>query len=177
MLVVGGGPAGLAAALAAGRSGARVLLVDEQTRFGGRLLAERCEIAGAPALAWVEQTLAELASLPEVTLLPRTTAFGYYDHNLVALVEEVAEASARRPPRQRLWTVRARQVVLATGAIERPLVFAGNDRPGVMLAGAVRAYLNRYAVAPGSRAVVFTTTDDAYRTALDLAAPASRSPP
>jgi heterotetrameric sarcosine oxidase alpha subunit len=166
VLVVGGGPAGLAAALAAGRSGARVVLADEQTRFGGRLLAERCQIDGAQALAWVEQVLAELASLAEVTLLPRTAAFGYYDHNLVALVEEVAEGA----PRQRLWTVRAREVVLATGALERPPVFGGNDLPGVMLAGAVRAYVNRYAVAPGSRAVVFTTNDDAYRTALDLAA-------
>jgi sarcosine oxidase subunit alpha len=170
VLVVGGGPAGLAAALAAGRSGARVMLADEQTRFGGRLLAETCEIAGAPALAWVDEALAELARLPEVTLLPRTTAFGYYDHNLVALVEEVAGTGAPALPRQRLWTVRASEVVLACGAIERPLVFAGNDRPGVLRAGAVRTYLNRYAVAPGRRAVVFTATDDAYRTALDLAA-------
>ncbi len=169
VLVVGGGPAGLAAALAAGRSGARVILADEQRRPGGRLLAERSEIEGMPALAWVERTVAELASLPEVTLLPRTTAFGYYDHNLVALLEEAALAApAADRPRQRLWTVRAREVVLATGAIERPLVFADNDRPGVMLAGAVRSYLNRYAVAPGSCAVVFTTGDDAWRTAHDL---------
>ncbi len=171
VLVVGGGPAGLAAALAAGRAGARVILADEQLRPGGRLLAERLEIEGAPALAWVERTQAELLSLPEVTLLPRTTAFGYYDHNLVALLEEVVPgAPADDRPRQRLWTVRAREVVLATGAIERPLAFADNDRPGVMLAGAVRSYLNRYAVAPGARAVVFTTGDDAYRTALDLVA-------
>jgi sarcosine oxidase subunit alpha len=171
VLVIGAGPAGLAAALAAGRAGARVMLVDEQTRFGGRLLAERLAIADAPALDWVEATLAELGQLPEVTLLPRTTAFGYYDHNLVALLEEVSpDAIASGGPRQRLWTVRAREVVLATGAIERPLAFADNDRPGVMLAGAVRTYLNRYAVAPGARAVVFTTCDDACRTALDLKA-------
>jgi heterotetrameric sarcosine oxidase alpha subunit len=169
VLVVGGGPAGLAAALAAGRTGARVILADEQLRPGGRLLAERLEIDGAPALAWVERALTELASLPEVTLLPRTTAFGYYDHNLVALLEEAApDTPAAGRPRQRLWTIRAREVVLATGAIERPLVFADNDRPGVMLASAVRSYLNRYAVAAGSRAVVFTTGDDAWRTAQDL---------
>ena len=171
VLVVGGGPAGLAAALAAGRAGARVILADEQTRLGGRLLAERFAVDGAPAQGWVEATLAELARLPEVSLLPRTTAFGYYDHDLVALVEEAsAEDASDHRPRQRLWTVRAQQVVLATGAIERPLAFADNDRPGVMLAGAVRTYLNRYAVAPGARAVVFTTCDDAYRTALDLQA-------
>ncbi len=168
---MGGGPAGLAAALAAGHAGARVILVDEQARFGGRLLAERFEIDGSPALAWVEWSRAELESLPEVTLLPRTTAFGYYDHNLVALVEQVAGGSSDLfGARQRLWTIRAREVVLATGAIERPLVFAGNDRPGVMLAGAVRSYVNQFAVAPGTRAVVFTTCDDGYRSALDLAA-------
>ena len=166
VLVVGGGPAGLAAALAAGRAGARVILVDEQTRFGGRLLAERQEIENAPALAWVERTLGELSSLPEVALLARTTAFGYYDHNLVALLENRENSGG---PRQRLWTVRAREVVLATGAIERPLAFADNDRPGVMLAGAVRTYLNRFAVAPGANAAVFASGDDAYRTALDLA--------
>ena len=166
VLVVGGGPAGLAAALAAGRAGARVILVDEQTRFGGRLLAERQEIENAPALAWVERTLGELSSLPEVALLARTTAFGYYDHNLVALLENRENSGG---PRQRLWTVRTREVVLATGAIERPLAFADNDRPGVMLAGAVRTYLNRFAVAPGTNAAVFASGDDAYRTALDLA--------
>ncbi len=171
VLVVGGGPAGLAAALAAGRAGARVILVDEQMRLGGRLLVERLEIEGAPALAWAVRTEAELSSLPEVTLLPRTTAFGYYDHNLVALLEEVLPgAAAEERPRQRLWTVRANEVVLATGSIERPLAFADNDRPGVMLAGAVRSYLNRYAVAPGARAVVFTTGDDAWQTARDLVA-------
>ncbi len=167
VLVVGGGPAGLAAALAAGRAGARVILADEQLRFGGRLLAERLEIERAPALDWALRTEAELSSLPGATLLPRTTAFGYYDHNLIALFEDVPGSG---DPRQRLWTIRASEVVLATGAIERPIAFADNDRPGVMLAGAVRSYVNRYAVAPGDRAVVFTTGDGAWRTALDLVA-------
>ncbi|MGH6943143.1 MAG: 2Fe-2S iron-sulfur cluster-binding protein, partial [Geminicoccaceae bacterium] len=173
VLVIGAGPAGLAAALAAGRSGARTILVDEDPRLGGRLLAERLELDGRPALDWAAASKAELASLPEVDLLPRTTALGYYDDNLVALAERATDAAPSADswtPRQRVWTVRAREVVLATGAIERPLVVPGNDRPGVMLAGAARSYLNRFAVAPGRRAVVFAGCDDAYRTALDLAA-------
>ncbi|MGQ0663018.1 MAG: sarcosine oxidase subunit alpha family protein [Pseudomonadota bacterium] len=173
VLVVGGGPAGLAAALAAGRTGARVVLADESPAFGGALKRERMRIDEAPALDWVNAASAELAAMPEVRLLRRTTAFGHYDHNLVALVERVGDHVAHVParlPRQVLWWVRARQAVLATGAIERPLVFPDNDRPGVMLASAARAYVNQFAVRPGSRAVVFTNNDDAYRTALDLAA-------
>ncbi len=169
VLIAGGGPAGLAAALAAGRSGARVILAEQDFAFGGMLLAES---ADHPAQAWLTLTLAELAEMPEVRLLPRTTAFGYYDHNYLGLLERVTDhLGADAPaglPRQRLWKVRARQVVLATGAIERPLVFAENDRPGVMLASAVRAYLNRFAVLPGRRAVLFTNNDDAYHAALDL---------
>jgi sarcosine oxidase subunit alpha len=172
VLVVGGGPAGLAAALAAGRAGARVILVDETAAFGGQLKRERLAIDGRPGLEWAAQAIAELAAVPDVTLLPRSTAFGYYDHNLVAAVERVADHLAATPsdmPRQRLWLVRAREVVLATGAIERPLVFADNDRPGIMLAAAARAYVNQYGVRPGSRAVILANNDDAYRSALDLA--------
>lgn len=171
VLVVGGGPAGLMAAMAAAHSGARVILVDETAGFGGALKRERRTLDGRPVLDWVKATVAALEAMPEVILLPRTTAFGYYDHNLVALVERVADHVPAPPPhtpRQRLWLVRAKQVVFATGAIERPLVFADNDRPGVMLASAARAYVNQYAVRPGRRAVVFTNNDDAYRTALDL---------
>jgi sarcosine oxidase subunit alpha len=171
VLVVGGGPAGIAAALAPVRAGARVILCDERAAFGGSLLSERRQIDGKPAREWLDHSLAELRASGDVVLLRRTTAFGFYDHNLVALVERVADHLREPPahaPRQRLWAVRARQVVLATGAIERPIVFADNDRPGVMLAAAARAYANQYAVRPGARAVVFANNDDGYRTARDL---------
>ena len=173
VLVVGAGPAGLAAALAAGRAGARVILADEGAEMGGALLAGTDLIDGAPAADWVAACAAELNGLPEVRLLGRTTAFGYYDHNYLALLERVTDhlAPGDRPangPRQRLWKVRAKEVVLACGAIERPLVFGDNDRPGVMLAGAVRTYMNRYGVKPGARAVVVTNNDSAYACASDL---------
>jgi sarcosine oxidase subunit alpha len=175
VLVVGAGPAGLMAALAAGRAGARVMLVEREAELGGSLLGESGALAdfdGRDGDTWLQAVLAELASLSDVTVLRRTNAFGYLDHNYLVLHERVTDHLALPPanqPRQRLWRVRAKQVVLCTGAIERPLVFHGNDRPGVMLAGAARIYLNRFAVRPGSRAVVFTNNDNAYAAALDLA--------
>ncbi|WP_413804860.1 sarcosine oxidase subunit alpha family protein [Streptomyces sp. OE57] len=176
VLVIGAGPAGLAAAAAAAGSGARVILLDDQPEPGGSLLSGRAERVGAQtALEWVAEVRAALDAAPEAVVLCRTTAFGAYDDNYVLAVQRRTDhlgADAPDPSegvsRQRLWHIRARQVVLATGAHERPLVFAGNDRPGVMLAAAVRSYVNRYAVAPGSRAVVSTTNDSAYDTVADL---------
>jgi sarcosine oxidase subunit alpha len=172
VLIVGSGPAGIAAALAAADSGARIILCDETAEFGGSLLAETgALIEGRSALEWSQQSLAKLARNNRVTLLARTTAFGYFPHNLLGLAERLSDHLASPlefQPRERLWEVRARSVVLATGAIERPLVFPGNDRPGILLAGAAHTYLNRYGVRVGTRAVIVTCGDDAYQAALDL---------
>ncbi|MEI9984807.1 MAG: sarcosine oxidase subunit alpha family protein [Aliidongia sp.] len=165
VLVVGSGPAGLAAARAAAATGARVLLVEQDVSLGGSLLHDPARIDGQPGRQWVATVEAELRAAPEVEILTRTTAFGYFDHNGVALVQKFATS---KPIRQRLWQIRAKQVVLATGALERPLVFPGNDRPGVMLAEAVRTYIGRYAVAPGRQLVLYTNNDVAYAT-LDAA--------
>ena len=173
VMVIGAGPSGLAAAHAAGRTGARVLVVDERSEPGGHLLGTRQVIDDAPAHEWICGIVSELADMEDVRILSRATALGYYDHNSLTVLERrtdhLAHRERRGRVRQRLWKVRARQVVLATGAHERPLVFRNNDRPGVMLASAAQSYVNRYAVRPGSAAVVFTNNDTAYEPALDLA--------
>ena len=172
VLVVGAGAAGLAAALAAGETGASVILADEQAEMGGGLLDEgSAVIDGVAAPDWVASALTRLRSMANVTLLPRTQAFGYYAQNFLGLAERVADhlaAPSPKAPRERLWKVRAGRVVLACGAIERPLVFPDNDRPGVMLASAARTYLNRYGARPGKLAVIFAADDFGYGVALDL---------
>jgi sarcosine oxidase subunit alpha len=176
VLVIGGGPAGLAAALLAGRSGARVILCDEDFVLGGRLNGDRHVIDDLSGRDWAWRAESELRSMPNVQIMPRTTVFGAYDSGLTGArtygaLERVCDHLAVPPahrPRQRLWKIIARQSVLAAGGVERPVVFGGNDRPGVMLAGAVRTYVNRFAVAPGRRAAIFTSSDDGWRTAADL---------
>ncbi len=171
VLIVGGGPTGLIAAKAAGQSGARVILVDEQYEFGGSLLYENRVISGLPGTKWVKSILDEFKRMPNMKLLIRSTVTGYYDHNFLVIHERCLDHLESRPdfsPRERLWRVRAKQVILAAGAIERPLVFSNNDRPGVMLASAVSSYLMRYGVTCGRRILIFTNNDSAYRTALQL---------
>jgi sarcosine oxidase subunit alpha len=172
VLIVGAGPAGLAAALTAADAGARVILCDEQCELGGSLLSDPAvSIDGKSAAAWLAGALARLKQNARVTLLPRTTAFGYFPHNLIGLNQRLTDHMDSPPdhlPRERMWQVRARNVVLATGALERPLIFPGNDKPGVMLAGAAHTYLHRYGVRVGSKAVIVACDDDAYQTALDL---------
>jgi sarcosine oxidase subunit alpha len=171
VLVVGAGPAGLAAALAAARTGARVILCDEQSEPGGSLLASREHIDGGPAVEWVDRVVNELRSHEDVELLQRTTAFGYHDGNFVTLNQRLTHhlpVRARDGCRERTWRVRASQVVLCTGAIERALVFGNNDLPGVMLASAVSTYINRYAVLPAASAVLFGNNDGIYQAAADI---------
>lgn len=165
LLIAGAGPAGLMAALIAGRAGARVMIADEGTEAGGSLLNRRLMIDGRPALDWVARTVAELATMAHVTHLQNATVWAYREQNLVMVHERQPENPSLIG---RSWRVRAGQVITATGAIERTMVFAGNDRPGVMLAGAVQAYVNRWAVRPGKRAVVFTNNDSAYSAAADM---------
>ena len=171
LLVVGAGPAGLAAALTAARTGARVVLVDEQSEAGGALLGSTDAINGTPALDWVAAAVTELATYPDVLHLQRTTAFGHYDDGFVLALERRTDHLGGEAPaalsRQRVWRIRARHVLVAAGAHERPVVFTDNDRPGIMLAGGARTFLHRYGVLAGRTAVVFTTDDSAYAAAVE----------
>ncbi|HRK43495.1 MAG TPA: 2Fe-2S iron-sulfur cluster-binding protein, partial [Gemmobacter sp.] len=169
VLVVGGGIAGLQAALTAGRAGKKVWLLEQTAHWGGRAVVDGVEIDGQPAETWVKNALQALEGMENVTLRARCMAAGSYDHGYVLCDEKVADHTpGDGRPRHRLWRLRAGQVIAATGAIERPLSFAGNDIPGVMLASAVRDYVINWAVAPGDRTVIVTNNDDAYRTAIAL---------
>ena len=171
ILVVGAGPAGLSAALVASQANARVILVEDDWLLGGRLLSEKHEIDGAPASDWVRRIEGILAAMPNVSILARTTVFGAYDGGTFGAVERVSDHLAEPKsgvPRQRLWKIRASRVVLATGAIERPLLFGSNDLPGVMMASAARAYATRFGALPGKEIVIYTTTDTGWAAAKDL---------
>ena len=171
LLVIGAGPAGLMAALTAGRSGANVILADEDFTFGGRLNSETFGIGDDAGAVWAAGAVAELASLPNVRLMVRTTVIGAFDHGIYGAVERVSDHVAvpdAGKPRQILWRIYTQRTVLAAGAIERPIAFENNDRPGIMLGSAIRTYANRYGVAADKRIAIFTNNDDGHRTAADL---------
>ena len=173
LLIIGGGPAGLAAALRAGRAGASVILADEDYIFGGRLNAETFAVGMQTGQAWAAATMAELLSLPNVRCMARTTIVGAFDHGIYSAVERVSDHLAVTPagkPRQILWRIYSKRALLCAGAIERPIAFENNDRPGIMLAGSMRAYANRWAVTAAKRVAIFTNNDDGHRTAADLLA-------
>lgn len=172
-LIVGGGIAGLKAALTEGGNGHSVILVTGGALWGGRYAGSSQLVENVPGQQWIDAVMGELRAMPNVIVLARTLVTGYYDHEMLAMCERLtdhAAIAARSGPRQRLWKVRAKEVVIATGAIERPLVFPGNDRPGVMLAGAAQTFLRRHGVAAGRAPVVATNNDSAWHVALELAA-------
>jgi sarcosine oxidase subunit alpha len=171
VLVIGAGVAGLLAAKAAADAGHRVILLEQAPTLGGRAPVDETEIQGQPVDAWLSDIEADLAARDNVTIRTRTCGFGVYDHGYVLADERVADHTpGDGRPKHRLWRIRAGRIISATGAIERPLSFAGNDIPGVMLASAVRDYLVNYAVSPGDRTVLVTNNDTAYQTALALKA-------
>ena len=165
ILIVGAGPSGLAAALVAGESGARVLFVDDQSQPGGRLLSEPARIDGQSAVEWAQRITAEVDRRSNVRRLANSTVAGYYDHNMLTVIERNPEQSWLR---ERFWRVRAQQVIIATGAVERPLVFPNNDRPGMMLVSAASTYVHRFAVNLGRQIVITTNNNSAYQSAFDL---------
>ncbi|WP_417605839.1 sarcosine oxidase subunit alpha family protein [Primorskyibacter flagellatus] len=173
LLIIGGGPAGLAAALRSGRAGAQVILADEDFVFGGRLNAETYEIGDQSGQAWTAAAIAELEAMPNVRCMARTSVLGAFDHGIYSAVERVSDHLAVPPkgkPRQILWRIYSKRALVCAGAIERPIAFENNDRPGIMLASAMRAYANRWAVTAAPRVAVFTNNDDGHRTAVDLLA-------
>ncbi len=173
VLVIGAGPTGLMAALKAGRSGVDVILADEDSVMGGRLNAETFLIDGQAGSDWAATIVGKLAAMDNVRLMPRTTIAGAYDQGTFGALERVnhhTDIRDGKAPIETFWRIVAKQSILAAGALERPIAFQNNDRPGIMMAGAVRSYLNRWGVAPGKTVTVFANNDDAHRTALDMQA-------
>jgi methylglutamate dehydrogenase subunit C len=171
VLIIGTGPAGLSAALTAARSGARVIICEQDFAPGGRLLADDDELDGMPSTIWAQEIHSELCTYSNVRVMLRTCVFGVFDGQIYGALERVADHLPEPPPhepRQRLWRLAAKRTILASGAIERPIVFPGNDLPGVMMSSAVRSYVARYAVEPGTNVAIFTNNDDGWQTAAAL---------
>ena len=171
VLVAGSGPSGLASALAAAKNGARVILAEDKPRFGGSLLTDEVTIGNKKGKDWVDETILQLKSIPNVIVKNRSQVFGYYDHNMMVMLEKTKdhiENSTEFKPRQRLWYIRAREVIVSTGSIERPLVFGNNDKPGIMLASAAKEYMKVYGVLVGKKPIIFTNNDSAYDTAIEF---------
>ena len=171
ILVVGSGPSGLSSALAAAKNGARVILAEDKPRFGGSLLTDEVTIGNKNGKDWADETIMELKSMSNVIVKNRSQVFGYYDHNMMVMLEKTKdhiENPKKFTPRQRLWYIRAKEVVISTGSIERPLVFGNNDRPGIMLASAAKEYIKVYGVLVGKKPIIFTNNDSGYEVALDF---------
>jgi len=171
VLVAGSGPSGLASALAAAKNGARVILAEDKPRFGGSLLTDEVTIGNKKGKDWADETILQLKSMPNVIVKNRSQVFGYYDHNMMVMFERTRdhiENPTEFTPRQRLWYIRAKEVIVSTGSIERPLVFGNNDRPGIILASAAKEYMKVYGVLVGKKPIIFTNNDSAYDTAIEF---------
>ena len=171
LLVTGSGPAGLSSTYAAAKNGAKVILVEDKPRFGGTLLTDDVTIDNLSGKAWTDKIINELKKMPNVIVKNRSQVFGYYDHNMTVMIERTGDHLKDKPkyiPRQRLWYIRAKEVLLSTGSIERPIVFGNNDTPGVFLSAAVKEYIKVYGVLVGKKPLIFTNNDSAYETALEF---------
>ena len=171
LLIAGSGPSGLASAYAAAKNGARVILAEDKPRFGGSLLTSDVSINNQSGKEWADNIITELKGMTNVTVKNRAQIFGYYDHNMLVMSERVTDhlpKSEQFTPKQRLWYIRAKQVVISSGSIERPIVFGNNDTPGVVLASAAKEYMKVYGVLVGKKPIVFTNNDSAYETAIEF---------
>ena len=171
LLVTGSGPSGLASAYAAAKNGAKVILAEDKPRFGGTLLTDDVSIDNLSGKDWAEKIITELKSMPNVTVKNRSQVFGYYDHNMLVMFERVSDHIKKKSkftPRQRLWYIRAKETILSTGSIERPIVFGNNDTPGIFLSAAAKEYMKVYGVLVGKKPLIFTNNDSAYETALEF---------
>ena len=171
LLITGSGPSGLASAYAAAQNGAKIILAEDKPRFGGSLLTSDVTIGNQSGDEWANKIISELKSMPNVIVKNRSQVFGYYDHNMLVMSERVSDhlpKSEKYTPKQRLWYIRAKEVIISSGSIERPLVFGNNDTPGVMLSSAAKEYMKVYGVLVGKNPIVFTNNDSGYETAIEF---------